>query len=399
MPKSIEMHRKILFSMVLAFSLPVVWAADVQLNPAHPQSYTVVKGDTLWDIAGRFLTKPWQWPQVWQGNPQIKNPNLIYPGDEITLIDVDGTPMLALRRGASSGRNVKLTPTVRESVHEHAIPPIPLDAINQFLSRPLVLSKAQTDLAPYVVGGQDQHLTMGAGSKIYLRSLTAQLGEKYTVLRLGGAYKDPASGEILGYEALHIADLSITAVGETSTGLVTWNNREVLKGDRVMPQENEEYPEFVPRGPDAAVDGVIISVIDGVSQIGQHKVVVVNKGAQDGLAPGHVLGIFQAGARVTDAIGTEVAYFQRKQALEAATEANPSFVGRMFDRATDGLRHGKLKVDQALGERIGGEPHEINLPEERAGEVMIFRTFDRVSYGLVMNTQRAVHIEDKVRNP
>jgi hypothetical protein len=262
-----------------------------------------------------------------------------------------------------------------------------------------VLSKDQIDLAPYVVAGQDQHLTMGAGSKLYLRSLNAQLGDRYTVLRPGGAYKDPASGEVLGFEALHIADLTITAVGETSTGLVTWNNREVLKGDRVMPQENEEYPEFIPRGPDTAVDGVIISVIDGVSQIAQHKVVVVNKGTQDGLAPGHVLGIFQAGARVPDPVGTEVEFFKRKQAREAATAANPSFVGRMIDRATDGLLHGKLKVDQALGEKVGGQPHEINLPEERAGEVMIFRTFDRVSYGLVMNTQRPIHIEDKVRNP
>ena len=399
MLKSVEMHRKILFSMVLVFSCSALWAADVPLNPTHPQTYTVIKGDTLWDIAGKFLTKPWQWPEVWQVNPQIQNPNLIYPGDEIFLSDVNGKPVLGLRRNASGGRNIKLSPTVREELRAAAIPAIPLDAISQFLSRPLVVTKNQIERSPYVVASQDNHLAVGVGAKVYLRGLGAGTGNRYSVFRPGKAYIDPDTGDTLGYEALHIADLAISRFDETSTGQLTWANREVLKGDRVMPQEEQEYPSFLPRAPESAIDGQIISVIDGVSQISRHNVVVINRGTADGLASGHVLAIFQQGAEVSDQIGAEIAFHEHRDAMQQATEQNPSAVGRFFDHIANGTRDAKLAVDRALGEKIGGTPKKIRMPEERAGELLIFRTFERVSYGLVMNTQRAAHVLDHVRNP
>lgn len=391
------MHRKILFSMVLVLSSSLLWAADIPLNPAHPQSYTVVKGDTLWDIAGRFLTKPWQWPEVWEANPQIRNPNLIYPGDEITLTERNGKPVLSLRR--LSDRQMKLTPAVRESLREQAIPVIPLDAISQFLSRPLVLTKAQIERAPYVIGARDGHLVVGEDSRIYVRGLTEAHGHRLSIFRQGKAYTDPETGRNLGFEALHIGDMELLEPGETSAGLVTWTNREILKGDRILPQETQEYPAFLPRAPATAVDGMIMSVVDGVTQIGQHKVVVVNRGTADGLAIGDVLAIYQRGEEIPDPIGTEMAVYKHRDEMREATAQNPSSVGRFFDHVADGVRDAKLAVDRALGEPVGGSPRKVRLPSERAGELMVFRTFDNLSYGLVMRTQRPVHVQDQVRNP
>ena len=391
------MHRKILFSMVLILSSPLLWAADIQLNPKHPQAYTVVRGDTLWDIAGRFLAYPWQWPEVWQVNPQIRNPNLIYPGDEITLTEHDGKPVLSLRRGGE--RNFKLTPAVRESVRQEAIPVIPLDAISQFLSRPLVLSKEALDRAPYVIGALDGHLAVGGDSRIYLRGVTEEHGTKLSIFRKGKAYVDPATGINLGYEALHIGDMELAERGETSAARVLWSNREILKGDRVMSQEEQEFPAFLPKAPAKEINGVIISVVDGVSQIGQYKVVVINQGAKDGLAVGDVLAIYQRGAEIADPIGTEMAVYRHRDEMREATAQNPSAVGRFFDRIADGVRDAKLATDAALGEPIGGRPDKVRLPDERAGEMMVFRTFENLSFGLVMRTQRPVHVEDQVRNP
>lgn len=395
------MYRKLIIILSLVVSPGYAHADEVQVNPNNPGTYVVVKGDTLWDIAGRFLSYPWQWPDIWEANRQIENPHLIYPGDVIALTYQDGRPILSLARGGKflGGRLVKLSPTVREYVRDDAIPPIPLDAIHQFLTRPRVVSEVDIDNAAYVVGSQDEHLANGVGGRIYIRGLADTSATKLSIFRPGGAYRDPDSGAILGYEALHIADLVVHKFGDPATGLITWANREVLKGDRVMPQETAEYPEFVPHAPDGAIDGSIISVIDGVSQVGQHHVVVINKGEADGLQPGHVLAIFQTGEIIKDKLGKEKAAKQRNADLRRAEYENPSPVGRAFDKLANDFRDAKIAVDRALGEPIGGAPMLVQLPEERAGELLVFRSFDAVSYGLVMNTQRPIHVFDKVRNP
>ncbi|MSR14756.1 MAG: LysM peptidoglycan-binding domain-containing protein [Gammaproteobacteria bacterium] len=387
---------KIIPAMLL--SLFVAWAvgaADVELNPQHPTSYTVVRGDTLWDIAGRFLRYPWQWPDIWEANQQIENPHRIYPGDEVHLSYRDGRPILSLARS----RSVKLSPSVREYQRDDAIPPIPLDAIHQFLSRPRVVTAYEIDHAAYVVGSQDEHLATGTGYKIYVRGIEDTSSNRFSIFRTGVEYRDPDTQALLGYEALHIADASVTKFDNVSTATITWSNREVIKGDRLFVQEAEEYPEFVPHAPTGAIDGRIISVVDGVSQIGQHNVVVINKGATDGITPGHVLAIFQTGEVVRDQLGTEQAAKRRLEDFRRAEAENTSSVGRFFDKVANDFRESKQAVDKALGEPIGGTPVTVELPEERAGELLVFRAFDAVSFGLVMNTQRPVHLHDKVRNP
>jgi hypothetical protein len=390
------MSRKLTIFLVLVWFLGPVWGEEVVLNPDHPDRHVVVKGDTLWDISGRFLSYPWQWPDIWEANPQIENPHLIYPGDVISLTYKDGRPILSLARG---GRNVKLSPTIRESRRDDAIAPIPLDAIQQFLSRPRVVSEDQINQAAYVVSSQDQHLVTGTGNRIYVRGVGEPETSKFLVFRPGGAYLDPDTEDILGYEALHVGDIVLERLGDPATALIVKSNREILAGDRVMPSEEEEYPDFIPHAPAGMVDGNIISVLDGVSQIGQYQVIVVNRGASDGLEPGHVLAIYQAGPVVEDEIGSEVAYREQREAYLRAEEENPSVVGRLFESIANDLRATKYSIDKALGEPIGGLPVKVRLPEERAGEAMVFRTFDNVSYALVMNTQRPVHVLDVVRNP
>ncbi len=387
---------KNILAAVLTIGLCISAIADeIVLNPNHPSRYTVVKGDTLWDIAGKFLRYPWQWPEIWEVNQQIENPHLIYPGDELSLTYKDGRPLLGLTRG----RLVKLSPGVREYQRDNAIPPIPLDAIQQFLSRPRVVSKAEIDAAAYVVGSQDEHLASGPGQKIYLRGISNETTNRYSVFRPGNAYIDPDTNATLGYEALHIADVLINKFGDPATAVVTRADREIVKGDRLLPQEQDEYPEFIPHAPPGPIDGRIIAVVDGVSQIGQYNVVVLNKGIADGLEPGHVLAIHQSGELVRDKLGTEQAAIQRLEDFRRAEAENPSTVGRFFDGVANDLRETKIAVDKALGEPVGGTPVMVQLPEERAGELLVFRTFENVSFALVMNTQRPVHVEDFVRNP
>ena len=390
---------KILLAIALCLGLAPVRAEQVQLNPEHPQSYTVVEGDTLWDIASRFLAEPWRWSEVWRANPQIKNPHLIYPGDVITLSEGDEQPSLQLARGAAPvSREVKLSPVIRESARAEAIPPIPLGAIRQFLSRPLVLDKVQLAGAGYVLGSQDEHLAVGPGSKLYVRGIKPARGDAYSIFRTGVRYRDPATGEFLGYEALHIADITISRFDDPATASIGWANREVLKGDRVLPQEEATPTDFVPRSPERDVEGQIIAVVDGVSQVSVHNVVILNLGRRDGLEPGHVLAIFQRGLEVEDRLGSELAH---RAAVEPGGEEtdDSSSGGRVMERATNALRRARLRLDETLGEPIGGRPRKIALPEERAGELMVFRVSEKISFALVMNTQRPLHVQDKVRNP
>ena len=399
-----NMPRKILnqtFGVLVsaALWLSPVLADDVQLNPNHPGTYTVVKGDTLWDIAGTYLNHPWQWPDIWQVNPQIENPHLIYPGDQVSLTYQDGKPILSLSRRGFGGRNVKLSPSIRAYQHDDRIAPIPLDAIHQFLSRPQVLQDGDIDNLGYVVAAQDSRITAGAGDKIYVRGIGEPVVSKYSVFRPGGEYRDGDTGELLGYEAMHIADVVIDKLGDPATAYVQRSNREILEGDRLIPQQVDEYPDFVPSAPNGDVTGNIISVIDGVSQIGQYQVVVLDRGEQDGLSPGHVLAIYQKGEMVQDRTGTAVAAEQKRVAQQMAAENHPTAAGRALETFANDLRAVKDSLDRFLNEPKGGRAVTVELPEERAGELMVFRTFDDVSYGLVMNTQRPVHVADRVRNP
>jgi len=357
------MYKKILCFLIVSCISFTAFSANVELRSDHPEQYVVKKGDTLWDISAVFLKSPWLWPEIWQVNPQIRNPHLIYPGDVLELAFCDGKPCLKF---SSGGRNVKLSPGVRSSINQHAIPPIPLDVIRPFLSRPRLVDQDTLDLAPYVLASQDEHLIAGAENKVYVRGIDEnEQRNRYMVFRSGETYRNPPlkgekEGEILGYEALYIADAEMQRFGDPSTAMITLSKREVLVGDRLLPEEDPIDKEFVPHAPEHEVNGKIISVVDGVSQIGQYQIVVLNQGAESGLEAGHVLAIHESGRYVRDTI-------KRDRLIKT------------------GMNRGPAEL--------------VELPEERIGELMVFRTFDKVSYALVMHLERPAHIYDAVHLP
>jgi LysM domain len=366
------MLHKIVLLLVLTVASLYVGAQPVQVNPDHPDQYEVQKGDTLWDISARFLTEPWRWPEIWKTNPQIADPHLIYPGDIVTLSYNGNTPVLSVNRGGSvSGRNVKLSPEIRSDQRDRAIPGIPIDVIRQFLTRPLVIGESDMNNWPYIVSSYEQHLIAGPGIEIYVRGLDAASGvNKYSIYRKGPAYiqKSGDKETVLGYEAIYVGDAEVRAFGDPSTVIVTSAVKEVLNGDRLIARRDDEmYSEFVPSSPASPIDGNIISAQDVLSEIGQYQVVVLDKGANEGVSVGNVFGIYQSGRTVTDKIKSS----------------------------------GKKYNDSALVEYLGkssaaGEP--VTLPEVRAGVMMVFRVFDQVSYALVMEALRPVHLYDRAKS-
>jgi len=338
--------------LAAAFCCAGAWADTIELNPDHPDRYTVVTGDNLWDIAAHFLKDPWKWPDVWQINPQIKNPNLIYPGDVVSLTFRNGQPVLQVERSSPVADNVvKLSPEIRVTATERAIPTVPTDAIAQFLLQAQLISPEESKNSGYILSMQEDRLVGGTGNKIYCRNLREAPGGRYEVVRVGRMYRNPGSDEVLGYEALHVADAQVDTYGDPSTLTLTKASRETLIGDRLLPAQDADNMDynFLPRAPDKPVDGKIIALFDAVSQVGQYQVVVLNKGLNAGLQPGNVLAIYHAGDMVRDTVGAK-----------------------------------------------GGE---VSLPDSRSGVMMVFRVFAKVSYALVMTATRDVHLYDMVRNP
>ena len=351
-----------LLFIVLATAGVGARADVVKIKADHPQQHVVVKGDTLWDIATRFLDDPWMWPEIWQNNPEIKNPHLIYPGDVIRLVFVDGKPKIVVDRGAAKaappsapgGRpTVKLSPRAIASKLTSAIPTIPPDAIDQFLKRPRIISETELENAGYIVSSDDGRLMSGANDKVYARNMQNTSEPRFNIVRPGAVYRNPKDhSEVLGYEVLELADATLLASGDPSTLQITHASREVLVGDRLLPviDETNLNRSFVPHAPRAPVNADLIAVLDGVSRIGQYHTVVLDKGTQDNLEVGHVLAVYQTGAVVRDRV-------------------NP---------------------------RMGST---VRLPDERAGTVMVVRLFDRVSYALVMESTRPIRVFDRVTNP
>ena len=346
------MKRVRLFSRQLALSLLIgLWlavpaTAETLLRPDHPTQYTVQKGDTLWDISGRFLRSPWRWPEIWNVNPQIANPHLIFPGDRLELVYVDGQPRLQL----TSRGVLKLSPQARSEPWDGAIPTIPIGDISPFLSRPYVLDPAQADAAPYIVSFGADHIIGGTGVRAYVRALE-ESGGKYHVVRPGAPYRDADSDEILGYEAVYIGTVEAMSSGDPATVYFNSSEREAILGDRLIPSSGDvSWTNFTPRQPADDLSGSIIGVKEGVAQIGQFNIVVLDRGAADGLEPGHVLRVDQRGETIRDVVTPD-------------------------SRDT------------------------VKLPDEEAGLLMVFRTFERISFGLVLNAVRPIHVLDRVRTP
>jgi LysM repeat protein len=319
----------------------------IPVAPDAPSSYVVQPGDTLWDISAKFLTDPWYWPEIWHINPQVANPHLIYPGDTLALTWVEGQPRVTL----ASGGPMRLSPRVRTNPLTDAIRAIPYERIAAFMSRPTVLSAEQVKGAPYVAYGRDDRLISAVGNDIYVRRLSnSQVGNRYSIYHVADELKDPDDGDVLGYQGIFAGEADVKRISDPSTLLVVDSARETLEGDILLPLAADPQLDFLPRAPTTQVDGQIMSVTDERTVVAEGDVIVINRGSRHGLEPGNVLEIWQAGEKVRDIT---------KHAVSRTMET----------------------------------------PEERLGLFMVFKTYDRLSYGLALETEREIYVGDMVRSP
>jgi len=330
----------------VATGLAAQAGAGPALNPQHPDRYVVQRGDTLWDISTMFLRDPWYWPEIWYVNPQVENPHLIYPGDVLTLVYVDGKPQIRLERGSGTDR---LSPRVRESDLDEAITTIPFEVISAFLRKGAVLERDEYEQLPYIVELREQRLIGSAGNDVYVRGDVQK--DAYSVIHVGDRLRDPDDNQTVGYEGVFVGEGTIRREGDPATMRLNESRREALEGDRLLQLDFDIPLNFYPRAPESAIDGSIIHVVDGITEVGQYQTVILNRGARDGLEPGHVLTVWQAGPVVRDRVSS-------------------SFMGE-----------------------------KVQLPDEMAGDVMIFKTYDRISYALVMRASTNMARLDRVRTP
>jgi hypothetical protein len=359
-------------------------AEELQLQNDPPERHIVVKGDTLWDISRRFLKNPWRWPDLWGLNKEeVRNPHLIYPGNVIILDRSGSKPRLRLAnegsgglaeagRNSAVGSTVKLSPRLRsESLTATPISSIPASVIEPFLNRPLVVTEPDFEQAPRIVAVSESRVLAGPGDAVYVSGTPRSGVAVWQVYRSGKALVDPVSNESLGFEVIYLGDALLAEPGEVATMRVARARQEIGIGDRLVEAPASEILAYAPRSPDPKVQGMVISAPETViSEIGQFQVIVLNLGSRNGVEPGQVFGLFRAGRLV--------------QPREV-----PSTVSNDTHRKT--LR--------SVHSEYASEPEPVMTPAERYGDAFVFRTFEKVSYALVMNTSRPVNLLDLARAP
>jgi len=340
---------------------PAEGGEAVVLKEDAPLRYVVQKGDTLWGIANKFLRDSWQWPELWYVNPKVNNPHLIYPGDELYLYYVDGRPQLAKvdEQPQQPGKPAEVlppgglgtfAPTARAQALDQAILAIPADQIRVFLRGPRVIDEDELDDAPYIIDFEEKQLLAAADTVAYAVDIEDQNISTYQVVRRSKEYRDPDDNDLIGYEVLPVGEAEVRVFGDPSTIYLLRSDMEARPGDYLLPLETDPMSlRFVPHAPDKEVDGKIISVHNGMSNIAQYQIVTLNRGTEHGLEPGHVLHVFQTGRESRDP---------------------NSFFGT-----------------------------SVQLPDLKAGTVMVFRVGERVSHALVMSASRAIHVYDRVERP
>lgn len=342
----------------------VLLAADV------PEQYVVKTGDTLWDIAKVFLRDPWYWPEIWHVNPQVENPHLIFPGDTLRLVYLEGAPKVTVaERGEQpaaaspqAGGRSRLSPEVRREPLSAAITAIPYHVIASFMGRPTLLEKEQVKKAPYVVAMRDDHVIGAAGNEIYARGIrNAPVDTRYNIIHVEERLHDPETHDLLGYSGMYVGSGPVVTAGDPAKLSLGDSTREALQGDKLFAQSVDVNADFVPHAPSSDVDARVIAVRSHTI-MGQYQVVALNRGSKAGLEPGHVLAVHQVGEVVRD------------------TYAG----GGMGTR------------DSRRGFGLG---RSVELPEERVGVVMVFKAFERMSYALVMESTHEIRQGDLARNP
>ena len=352
-----------LLILVAAYSFGDALADEIKIAENAPDRHVVVKGDTLWGISARFLKDPWRWPDVWGLNKdEIKNPHWIYPGDVVVLDFTGKTPRLRKEGGSGSNdggsdsdwrlMDAKLSPTIRrQPLGTGAISSIPASAIQPFLIRPLVVGDQELNASPMLVAGPENRVVLGAGDTVFAKGVLWEDQPGWSVFRPGRTLTDPDTKEVLGREAVYLGDAQVTEFGEVSTVLLTRAVQEMAAGDRLARTPPVPALSYVPHAPPRGIKGrVIAGPDDSVSEIASLQVVAINRGRREGIEVGHVLALYRDRPAVTPA--------------------------------------------NAVNSK-----EQIRLPAERYGMIFVFRVFDKLSYGLVMNSTRPVNVLDVVQAP
>ncbi len=336
---------RIISVLLLCFSSAGVLAQNarpIHLAENAPARYTVVRGDTLWGISGKYLTEPWRWPELWRMNKaQIRNPHLIYPGQVLVLDRSGATPQLRLE-------TARLQPRIHSEQPSQAIPSIPPNAIEPFLSQPQVLEEDGLNSAPKIIATQEDRVFLGAGGRAYVSGITGDT-RLWQVFRPLKPVTDPQTGEVIGHEAFYLGTARLVAAGEPATVDILTAAREIGVNDRLLPAPRPDVISYVPHAPAQRIEGQIAAIYDGMRDGGKNFIVTLNRGRRDGLERGHVLALY---------------------------------------------RNSSERVH-----RDGDETTTFKLPAERYGLVFVFSVFERMSYALVMDVTRAVQVSDIVRTP
>lgn len=334
----------------------------VVYEPEYPETYIVQEGDTLWDISTVFLRDPWYWPEIWFKNPQVEDPHLIYPGDTLAIIYVGGERKVQLlSRGADGSvlsetsdglKIVKVNPRIRSKPIDATIPSIPIDSLRHLIERPLIVDEDTLNKSAYVLTSFDDHLINSINDKLYVRNLDTTKGNgRYQIYRPNRPLYDPITDELLGYEALYVGESKLLLRGDPASIRVTSSDREILRDDRVMPIDNTNFErDFYPRPPSTEVNGEIVALLDAISRTGLYQTIAINLGQRDGLESGNILRIRRAGGVTSD-----------------PNEEDPRF--------------------------------RIQLPSESVGMAMIIRSFEKMSYALIMEADIPIKVRDYVESP
>ena len=337
---------------------------SVPIAPDAPDQYVVKKGDTLWDISAVFLRDPWYWPEIWYVNPEIANPHLIYPGDVLRLVYVDGKPRITMQRGET----VHLSPQIRSEPLGSAIPAIPYDLLMDFVGRPQIMSKDDVKDAPYVIGIRDRHLVGSGENEVYGHGMkNAQPDSRYTILHVGDPLRDPDDGDLLGYMTYYAGTGQVIQAdnreGQNERDRmahlrVVDTGREILQGDKLFPAQTDFGDAFQPSAPtDTKLDGQVLAIHDGVYVAGKYQVLALNRGTKHGLAAGNVVAIFQRGEEVRN------------------------------------------RYTGSTWRSLSTNYEKVRLPSERNASAMVFKVYDRMSYALVVQSTSAVTVGDYIKHP
>lgn len=336
----------------------VIQDAGPALNPSAPKDYVVQRGDTLWHIATVFLKNPWEWPEIWYVNPDIKNPHRIYPGDTVHLaLSRDGRTALQVVRGENGLAATRLEPLLRSTQLEGPIASIPYSEISAFLSHPGVLTLEEVKAAPYILSLTGDHVIAGAGDELFVKKLDGEAGARYAVMQVDEPLRDPDSGRHLGYLAIYAGTAQLTKPGRISRATLTDSAREALQGDVLIPEDNTPNADIAPHSPTKQVDGKILVVVNHSLIGGLYDVVALSKGSDEGLDRGSVLNVDQAEESTND----------RCARIEGSSTC---------------LFHPTEK-----------------LPVNQAATLLVFKTYHHMSYALAVQDSVPIHVGDRVHTP